>query len=276
MKHSNILKIPSTFDLRKLTIMKFVLLVIFVSSTVFVQPSHAATNLEKCLGAVFGSAEKKRLKIYGNHFNCKPIITKGNSYSGRLSHNVKWSFDEQMDYKFKLKPDGSLDVASFSVDIKFTKKGKWMRKGIGYIAGKTGYKDEISALVNKAKKSLRGDWKSAGNATIASIIERASLQKKRANKVTCKKPTFWKNAIFRGKKLIVKKTNRNMHSTKFGDTASSVCVPKGWAIRMYENKNLKGKSIYLAGPAKIVNLRHSKVKGKHFDNRISSVNVVRK
>lgn len=277
MKILNILTLPSTFDLQKVFTMKFALLVIFISSASFAQPSYAAaSNLERCLGAVFGSAERKRLKIYRHHFNCKPIKVKNNTYSGRLSHNVKWDFDEQMDYKFKLKPDGKLDIASFSVDIKFTKKGKWARKGISYIAGKTGYKDEISTLVNKAKKRIRGDWKSAGNATIAHIIERAALQQKRASRISCNAPTLWQHASFSGKKLITKKPNRNMHSKKFGDITSSACVPKGWAIRIYENRNLKGNSVFLEGPAKIVNLRDHNVKGKHFDNRVSSINVVRR
>jgi len=276
MNNLNKLKLPSSFDLKKIITIKLALLVIMISSVAFVQPSYAATNLEKCLSAVFGTSERKRLKIYGHHFNCKPIKIKNNSYSGRLSHNVKWDFDEQMDYKFKLKSDGSLDIASFKLDLKFTKKGKWARKGIGYIAGKAGVKDEISVLVNKAKKRLRGDWKSAGNATIAHIIERASLQQKSVSHVSCKTPTLWQHPNFGGKKLITRRPNRNMHANKFGDITSSACVPKGWAIRIYEHKNLKGKSVFLEGPAKIANLRGHKVNGKHFDNRASSINVVRR
>jgi len=277
------IKIPNV----KTTRMLLALPVLIASTIVFSSPSYARSdaNLERCFSAVFGSKQIKRIKIYGHHFNCKPIKKSGNWYSGRLSHNVKWDFDEQFDYKFKLNRDGSVDLNSFSVKIKFQKHAKWIRKGIDFVAKKAiDYTSlniasgaQISAVVSDARTRIRGNWKGAGNTIIAQIMQRTYLDKKRNRTLSCSTPTLWEYPNYRGRTMRAPRPDRNIHKSKnFGDKASSICVPKGWIVRFYEHPNLKGKSFRLDGPRKVVNLWNTKVKGKRMDNRISSFNVVRK
>lgn len=89
-------------------------------------------------------------------------------------------------------------------------------------------------------------------------------------------PMLFADDSFRGKKLEVTQSISDTHSRGLGDNISSLCVPRGWQITVYEDKGFRGASLELRGPASILDLRRERPNGREWGDTISSVRVDRR
>ncbi len=86
-------------------------------------------------------------------------------------------------------------------------------------------------------------------------------------------PVLFSDDGYRGRSLVLTDSNPNIHAQGMGDDASSVCVPYGWRVVLYEDSNYGGQYLELAGPAQISDLKRERPDGVNWGDRISSVKV---
>jgi hypothetical protein len=65
----------------------------------------------------------------------------------------------------------------------------------------------------------------------------------------------------------------NLHTDGNGDTFSSVCVPAGFTLKVFEHINQGGRSLTLVGPVEILDLKRDRPSGEDWGDRISSLSV---
>lgn len=87
-------------------------------------------------------------------------------------------------------------------------------------------------------------------------------------------PILWEHDHFRGACIQLHTSIGAMHAWEFGDRASSLAVPAGWTIVLYEHTNFGGDILVVHGPAVIPDLSRDKPDGKNWGDRISSVKVI--
>ncbi len=87
-------------------------------------------------------------------------------------------------------------------------------------------------------------------------------------------PTLFANDGLRGRPLRLNNSVTNLHSVGFGDSASSLCVPAGWRVVLYEDTGYRGDILEIVGPAIVNDLKRDRPQGRDWGDRISSVEVV--
>jgi hypothetical protein len=65
----------------------------------------------------------------------------------------------------------------------------------------------------------------------------------------------------------------NLHTSGDGDKFSSVCVPAGFTLTVYEHINQGGRWLTLDGPREILDLKSDRPSGEDWGDRISSLRV---
>ena len=88
-------------------------------------------------------------------------------------------------------------------------------------------------------------------------------------------PALFADDSFRGKRVDVSQSISDLHSRGLGDNVSSLCVPWGWEITVFEDKGFSGGSLEIPGPATIGDLKRDQPGGTSWGDRISSVRVDR-
>ncbi len=86
-------------------------------------------------------------------------------------------------------------------------------------------------------------------------------------------PVLFSDDSFRGRSLALRDSIENLHSQGMGDDASSVCVPSGWRVILYQDTNFGGDALDLTGPVTISDLKRERPQGKDWGDRISAVRV---
>jgi len=87
-------------------------------------------------------------------------------------------------------------------------------------------------------------------------------------------PLLYHDPYFSGKQVTVKADIRDLHANGDGDRFSSICVPAGKTLRLYEHANYGGKKLTIAGPMEIFVLKNHRVNGITWDDTISSVKLI--
>lgn len=88
-------------------------------------------------------------------------------------------------------------------------------------------------------------------------------------------PILYSDDGYSGRRYEIRDSQRDLHSLGMGDSASSVCVPQGWRIVLYEDTNFRGNQLVLDGYASIDDLKRDRPEGQDWGDRISSVRVER-
>lgn len=87
-------------------------------------------------------------------------------------------------------------------------------------------------------------------------------------------PVLYMDAGFRGRSMRLPESVADLHDSNMGDEASSVCVPHGWTVVLYQDTNFRGDALELRGPDAIDDLKRDQPHGEDWGDRISSVRVV--
>ncbi len=88
-------------------------------------------------------------------------------------------------------------------------------------------------------------------------------------------PVLYSDDDYRGRSLELVRSIRDLHRDGFGDTASSICVPDGWTVTLYEDTEFRGASVRLAPGQSIADLKRDGLRGQDWGDRVSSVEVRR-
>lgn len=91
--------------------------------------------------------------------------------------------------------------------------------------------------------------------------------------ISCTNPTLYEHDSFRGRQYPIRRTIRDMHPFGTGDKASSVCVPSGWRVTLFEDKRFRGRTLNLVGPRNIRDLKRDRPGGRDWGDKVSSVRV---
>src|SRR5215204_2900571 len=89
----------------------------------------------------------------------------------------------------------------------------------------------------------------------------------------CTEPLVYHDDHYRGKSFRVTNTINDLHPQGDGDKASSVCVPPGFSLTFFEDKNLTGRSFTRSGPTEIFDLKRDLPDGRDWGDKISSIRV---
>lgn len=91
----------------------------------------------------------------------------------------------------------------------------------------------------------------------------------------CRVPTLFGDDDFDGRAVTVDRSIPDLHRLGVGDQASSICVPSGWVIIVYEDTNYRGQSLEIRGPDSVADLKRDRPGGSDWGDRISSVEAFR-
>ncbi|MCP3978724.1 MAG: beta/gamma crystallin family protein [bacterium] len=86
-------------------------------------------------------------------------------------------------------------------------------------------------------------------------------------------PILWVHDTFRGSCLQLWRSIPGFKSLDFNDEASSVTVPRGWTVILYEHTGYEGRTLTLTGPGDISDLKRDRPNGQNWGDTISSVKV---
>ncbi|MGB3756274.1 MAG: hypothetical protein WBA07_07860 [Rivularia sp. (in: cyanobacteria)] len=96
----------------------------------------------------------------------------------------------------------------------------------------------------------------------------------------CKtRPVVFEDDNFRGKKMVLEQGNYGVWKDYlyhfFSDEISSVCVPKGWKVILYQHHGLRGDKLEVTGANSWNDLKRQRPDGKNWGDSISSIRVIR-
>jgi len=86
-------------------------------------------------------------------------------------------------------------------------------------------------------------------------------------------PLLFQDDSKRGRQVSLQFSERNLHTLSMGDAASSICVPMGWTVDLFENVNFGGATLQVVGPAEILDLKRLMPNGRDWGDTISSARV---
>ncbi len=112
------------------------------------------------------------------------------------------------------------------------------------------------------------DW----NDRISSISFRREQQ---SNRSCNNNPTIFQHVDFQGEQYQVTRPIHDLSRIRFNDEISSICVPRGWTMTVYEHANYQGRSLTIKGQGSLRDLRYDTPDGRDWNDRISSISFGR-
>ena len=191
----------------------------------------------------------------------------------QISHD-QFGKDDQVYFSFRV---GTTNVLAAGSLRSRTDKGITLKWPIAEFHGAFGlprtYQDVITyaRTLRPRKSSWRGVTLDIAMLAIAELPRRTDdTSAGLTNVPECRMPIFHEHDNFRGRSVVITANNANLHSSGMGDSISSVCVPRGWTVTAYEDKNFGGRSLRISGR------QHEDLKRQFkWGDRISSVRITR-
>merc|ERR1712093_145514 len=123
---------------------------------------------------------------------------------------------------------------------------------------------------NKKCKARYLRWRKCMARWLASI-------KKRRGRNNRRKPTFYQHCNFRGyKRSLTRSTHWVRRNHIKNDDLSSIVVPRGWVVTVYQHAHYRGARMTIRGPKKVSCLVRNKMnKRRTWNDQISSIRVHR-
>lgn len=94
-----------------------------------------------------------------------------------------------------------------------------------------------------------------------------------AQRFSCRTVVLYADSGYRGHSIDAENSIADLHSRGMGDSASSICIPAGWRVILYEDTDYRGDSAELTGPESISDLGRHRLRGRSWGDRISSIRV---
>jgi len=252
-------------------------------------------GMTKCVRAILGGYETKKVNVHGHHFNCKPLLRKIDSRGGLyrqiwLSHAQRGKDDQIYSIFY---------VNSLNVIVPNSLRFR-IRKGVSIKTFKPGFEFrgpsnlpdvldyDVYARSARAMRPVKvDDWEHAARQIATVVIAELGNPDNRGTapkQVTCTLPTFYEHDNFRGRSYSLGGSQPNFHKVvvsgkHMGDVISSMCLPRGWKVTAYTLPDYKGISYDFSGPRAYEDLqRQHAANGQRLNwgDKISSVRVSRR
>ncbi|HMN28581.1 MAG TPA: beta/gamma crystallin-related protein, partial [Caldilineaceae bacterium] len=81
------------------------------------------------------------------------------------------------------------------------------------------------------------------------------------------------DSYYGGKQLVISDSIPNLHDQGDGDQISSVCVPDGTILTLFEHDNFKGQQLQVTGPREIFVLEDEPRSGGNWNDEASSIRL---
>lgn len=253
-------------------------------------------GMTKCVRAMLGGYKIKKVNVHGHHFHCHPLYSgSGGERTIRLTHS-QFGKDDEVFYYFTV---NSLNVIQADTLRRRVIRGIAL-KNIGKMLPPYKFKgppgapipqnyDDFARYAHAIRPVKVRGWRTVAKQISSVVIAELGNPDNRgfaggkAGRVNCYLPVFYEHDNFAGRGYIARQTQSNLHKVKvsgkhMGDLFSSMCVPRGWEVTVYENPGFKGKSFRFSGPQSVEDLKRQKVSGKQMNwgDKISSVRVRRR
>jgi hypothetical protein len=152
------------------------LLSLFVISLLCFTSLAAAGPLETCVQAALKGPEKKKVKVLGYHFNCKPVdilrLEGGKlKVAGQLSHHLTGRPDDQIYYAFTVNTKAKT-YDSLEISIQPTPLAGALGQLVAVTATTQGAPispDQATKFFREAEQLRVGNWQQAANVIIGGV-----------------------------------------------------------------------------------------------------------
>ncbi len=240
-------------------------------------------GIRKCARAVLHGYEVKGVDIRGHKFNCKGMARFRSGWRWvQLSH-AQHGIDDQINFVFQVNSNNVFkkDTLKESTDKGFSMQS--IKNAIvPHFDGVSGPIRTYEGFVAYARKlkTWTGEnkrWNYSAQNAIAVIIAELGNPENRGTAprgVPCDLPTVYVHDNYTGSKLRLNDgPDPDLHDNggKFADSISSICVPRGWVVRAFEDKTYKGRKLEIVGPKRYEDLKRQIGWG----DRISSIAAFR-
>jgi len=229
-----------------------------------------SAGMQKCVRAILGGYEVRRVNVHGHHFNCKPMPRGSNSYPNRrqiwLSHSQRGR-DDQVLFNFEVNSRNEIDGDRTYYRVL---RGVSVHT-LGSIVhpkfrGPPGLPADYAYYAEAARKvspiEVR-EWRSAAIQILTVAVAELGNPDRRGTaprQVDCEFPTFWEHDNFRGRSYSLGGSQPNFHKVivggkPFDDVISSMCVPRGWTVTAYSQAGYRGFTYTFGGPREYEDLK---------------------
>ncbi len=103
-----------------------------------------------------------------------------------------------------------------------------------------------------------------------------ALASQKLPSVCATNPVVFKHDNFGGKKIVLSARDYgDLRDYGLTDEISSVCVPRGWKVILYQHHGYRGDNLTVTGPNSWNDLKRQQPDGKNWGDSISSIRVIR-
>ena len=198
-----------------------------------------ATMAEAVQTALVGP-ERKKLKIYDHEFNVKPAeAQKQNNrlvVNGQISHHLAWRPDDQVYYIITIEDAAIKDIRR---DID---RGGWapiagpIAATVGAYFGVKIPPDKVEDIGRALGRLVDGTWE-----TVAELITVNIATAFQQKELLALSPAVYEHSEYRGRCQILDVGRYDVGKLSFGnDMISSVKVPQGWKVTLYQHAGFRG------------------------------------
>ena len=236
-----------------------------------------SAGMQRCVRAMLGGYTVKKVKVHGHHFHCKPLVKLKNTRRIVLDHE-QVGFDDKLILGFLV--DRQNELIPDTLDV-FHLKGISPKFPL-FKAVKLG-KFDYGQVVREAraiKPKKQAHWqKVVEQITYLTIAE---LGNSGAKKVRCNVPVFWEHDNFRGTAVTARSDLTYLQKVQvngrhLNNRISSLCIPKGYTVRLHDLGNFHGDALVIKGPKQYEDLKRQPrgTKPLNWGDRITSIRVTR-
>jgi hypothetical protein len=104
-----------------------------------------------------------------------------------------------------------------------------------------------------------------------SSVRVSGVQANPAPEMCASQPTVFEHELYGGRRI--QGTAANLHSLGMGDTISSLCVPLGWTVEVWDHTGFRGDNLRIVGPVYIPDLKRESPDGDDWGDMFSSIRV---
>jgi len=89
--------------------------------------------------------------------------------------------------------------------------------------------------------------------------------------VGCTSTSVFHDSYYRGKRIVVTGSINNLHDNGDGDRISSICVPSGRTVVLFEHDSFRGRQTIATGPIEIFDLQTRSLGSGNWNDETSSI-----
>ena len=253
-----------------------------------------SNGMRKCVRAILGGYEVKRVNVHGHHFNCKPMARGSARWPNRrqiwLSHSQRGP-DDQVLFNFEVNSlneiDGGRPYYRIIRGISVKSFGSIIKPEFHGPPGLPADYDYYAEQARRVSPVEVKRWQVAAIQILTVALAEFGNPDSRGTaprQVDCELPTFWEHDNFRGRSYKLGGSQPNFHKVivggkPFGDVISSMCVPRGWTVTAYTDTGYRGISRTFGGPRELEDLKRQPAGNGgrlNWGDVISSVRVSRR